>query len=328
MTGPRLGPGLEFDVIRDVLRDRPTPSGAFRVPPGDDAAVLAHGATVVSTDLSVEDIHFRRSWLEASEVGYRAAAAALSDLAAMGARATAVLASLAGPPDSAASGYLAAVGRGVAEAAESVGAVLAGGDVTRSPGPVIVDVTVLGTVDRPWLRSGARAGHDLWVTGPLGAAGGAARLLEAGEDPPVALRRAFARPRPRLDVAEALRDGGVNAALDLSDGLLPDAGQLAAASGVGVTLAWKQIPVAPGLAERFGEKEARMLALTGGEDYELLLAAGADFGRVVEELPQELAATFTRVGRVEEGDGVRVVDAGGAAIPELGSSFRHFQEGP
>ena len=127
MTAVRLGPGREFDVIRGILTDRAADTSLLQVGPGDDAAVLRTGARVLSTDLSVEDIHFRRSWLEPWEVGYRAAMAALSDLGAMGADPRAILVSLAGTPADAESGFLAEVGRGTERAAREVGAALAGG---------------------------------------------------------------------------------------------------------------------------------------------------------------------------------------------------------
>jgi len=269
------------------------------VGPGDDAAVL-DGGVVISTDLSVEDVHFRRRWITDEEIGFRAAAAALSDLAAMAANPVGVMVSMAAPRGGAVD--LEAVQRGVREAAESAGATILGGDLSRSPGPLIVDVTVLGRSDRPILRAGARPGDEVWVTGTLGGAAGAVRAWEAGEMPAETLRASFVRPTPRIAEALSLAEREVpHALIDISDGLAGDAGHLSAASGVRVVLEAGLIPVSE--AVDGGSEEGLALALHGGEDYELCFAASperldtADFER-------RFGVRVTRVGRVEEGAGV------------------------
>lgn len=323
---PGLGPGVEFDLIRRFLAPAPVAREGVRVGPGDDAAVVAGDGIVLSTDLSVEEVHFRRAWLSAREVGYRAAGAALSDLAAMAARPIGVLASLAVPPADA-GGYAAEVMEGVRAAAEAAGGTLLGGDLTRSPGPVVLDVTVVGDAASPVVRSGARAGMEVWVTGGLGAAALAVSFLLRGEEPPPAARRRFAAPEPRVREALWLAERRLPAAmLDLSDGLLGDAAHLAAASEVAIVLDSAAIPVHPALAAAgLAPAEALELAVSGGEDYELCLCAEAGAGEAVRE---EFVAVFgvglTRVGRVEAGAGVYWGGAGEERTPARRGGFQHF----
>lgn len=325
----RLGPGVEFDTIREIVEaGEGAPLPWVRVGPGDDAAVLAGANPVLSTDLSIEGVHFRRDWLTPREVGWRAAMAALSDLAAMGAEPRAVLASVAGTEADASDGTLAAVGRGVGDAAREVGAALVGGDLTRSPGPLLVDVTVVGESADPWLRSGAAPGQELWVTGVLGAAAGAVRGLIRGEAVPEAVRRPMARPRARI--AEALRlrqTGKIRAAIDLSDGLAPDAGHLAAASGVRLVLEADAVPVDPALEEWLGVDEAAALALAGGEDYELLLSADPGLDALAADLRAATGCDLRRVGRVVAGEGVVLEGPDGALRPAGAGGFAHFSGG-
>lgn len=319
-----LAPGPEFDLIRRFLTRpvRPGDRPDVRVGPGDDAAVVAGNGIALSTDMSVEGVHFRRDWLTAREIGWRAAAAALSDLAAMAARPVGVLCSLALPAEEV-DRMAVHLMDGVRSAAESVGAVLLGGDTTRSPGPVVVDVTVVGECPRPVLRSGARAGDEVWVTGALGGAAAHVDALLRGELPPSAARRAFAEPRPRTAEALWLRDRDVpTAMIDLSDGLGGDAAHLAAAAGVAIVLETGAVPLHPAIE---GTEDALRLALAGGEDYELCLTAAP--GRL-EALAAEFAAAFgvrlTRVGHVEEGDGVWTRGADGSRVSLPARGFQHF----
>src|SRR6056297_1788771 len=213
----RLGSGREFDLIRSFLAEDETLPQGVDVGPGDDAAVL-DGGWVISTDLSVEDVHFRRSWLTDEEIGYRAAAAALSDLAAMAATPIGVLVSVAAPRGGRIN--VTEVQAGVRASTRSVGAGVIGGDLSRSPGPLFIDVVVLGRAERPVSRAGARAGDELWVSGTLGTGDAAIHAWNAGAVPPEAIRARFARPAPRVELACALAAAGVpTSMLDLSDGL-------------------------------------------------------------------------------------------------------------
>mgnify|MGYP006143555235 CR=1 FL=1 len=260
----------------------------MRVGPGDDCAVVAGDGIALSTDMSVEGVHFRRDWLAPEEIGWRAAAAALSDLAAMAARPIGILVSLAAPREDAGD-YAVRVMAGCRDAVESCGGVLLGGDLTRSPGPLVVDVTVVGEAPRPVLRSGARLGEELWVTGELGGSAACVEALLDGRTPDAAARERFARPRPRVREAQWLRERGIPTAMvDVSDGLAGDAAHLSAASGVAMLLVPELIPVHPAAHERSRIRSLRR-ALGGGEDYELCFTAAAG---TVQPLVDEFEGEF------------------------------------
>ena len=327
--GPSLlGPGPEFDLIRRFLAPATAGRADVRVGPGDDCAVVAGKGIALSSDMSVEEVHFRRGWLPPEGIGYRAAAAALSDLAAVAARAIGVLASLA-VAEADAGQYAVEVMHGVRRAAESVGAVLLGGDLTRSPGPLALDVTAVGEAPHPVLRSGARVGHEVWVTGVLGGAAACVARLLAGRRPPRDAWAHFAEPRPRVLEARWLAERAIpSAMLDLSDGLLGDAGHLAAASGVAVLLVPELVPVHPAvLRETRSRRRSLAMALGGGEDYELCFTAEPGS---VEAVRRDFETRFELplqcVGRVGPGDGVWWVDAEGHRTPMEGHGFQHFPE--
>jgi thiamine-monophosphate kinase len=325
MTGRRvrLGPGAEFDLIRGFFADEGDLGPEILVGPGDDAAVL-EGGWVVTTDLAVEDVHFRRDWITDAEIGYRAGAAAISDLAAMAATPVAVLVSVACPR---ARGVdLAAVHAGLRRIAATVGADVIGGDTSRSPGPLFIDVTALGRAQRPIRRDGAEPGDEVWVTGTLGASAAAVRTWLAGGSPPGALRSAYATPIPRVDEALCLvAREVVEAMIDLSDGLAGDLGHVAAASGVRIVIETGRVPLAPAAEEAFGHEAALELALGGGEDYELAFVS--DPGVVDPEyFDRRHGIRLTRVGRVEEGEGVWL-EAGDGATRPAGGGFDHWREG-
>jgi thiamine-monophosphate kinase len=316
----RLGPGAEFDMIRRFIGSDDVLPPEVRVGPGDDAAVL-QGGWVVSTDLSVEDVHFRRDWLSDEEVGYRAGVAALSDLAAMAATPVAVLVSLAGP----ASGLdIEAVQAGVRAAAAGAGASVIGGDLARSPGPLTIDVVVLGCTAWPVLRDGAEPGDEVWVTGWLGGSAAAVQVWESGTTPSASLREAYARPRPRVEEAKWLVDREwIDALIDVSDGLAGDVGHMAAASGVQIMLNPAATPVAPAAVEALGREAALEAALHGGEDYELCFAI--DPGKVdPAAFERRFGIPLTRVGTVSEGKGVWLSEPDGSRRPLERGGFDHW----
>ncbi|TVP42347.1 MAG: thiamine-phosphate kinase [Gemmatimonadales bacterium] len=327
--GTPLGPGAEFDRIRGFL-DGLSEAPGVRVGPGDDGAVLEDG-TVLSSDLSIEGTHFRLDWVSPEEAGYRATAAALSDLAAMAARPLGVLVSVAVP----APGTLSApIMAGVRAAAAAAGAPLLGGDLTRSPGPAVVDVMVVGRADPPLLRSGARPGDELWVTGTLGAAAAALEAWGAGRTPDPRARYAFCRPVPRIEEARWLvREAGARAGLDLSDGIAGDAAHLAAASGVGIELdAEALLQVAHRLPGETGDAAlgaALRRALHGGEDFELLVVLPPGEGEArVEEFRRRFDLPLSPVGQVGVGHGVRLRPRGGAPPQPLSAGgWDHFATG-
>ncbi len=323
MTSSRLAGGAEFELIRRLTADWTDGRGEVEgvaEGPGDDAAVL-DGGWVISTDLAVEGVHFRRDWLEADEIGARAAGAALSDLAAMAAEPAGILLSMAGSGEDVASGFLEAVGKGARAVARTVGAALIGGDLSRSPGPLVVDVVALGRATSPILRSGATVGDALYVTGRLGGSAAALGCFERGERPPDELRRRFARPTPRVREARFLsRTDLVHALIDVSDGLVGDVAHLAAASGVAIEVDIDAVPIEGWVR---GSADGHR-ALTGGEDYELLFAAAP----AIERALGSFAAAFpglpvTCVGRVVEGEGVRFLNSVGSPV-DLGGGWDHF----
>ena len=296
-----LGPGIEFDLIRRFLAGGAPPGPAVELGAGDDCAVVAAPRIALSVDLSLEGVHFRREWLAPEEIGYRAAMAALSDLAAMAAAPIGVLAAL-GVPSGDLPETAAAIMAGVRRAVEECGGALLGGDLVRSLGGVVLDIVALGSAEGVVRRAGAVPGDELWVTGELGGAAAAVRAWLAGEEPSSAAREAFARPRARIAEARWLAEAGVlHAMLDLSDGLAGDLQHLAAASGVALVVEEAAVPV-HGAAAATGV--GLELALSGGEDYELCFAAPAG---VVEGMIEGFAAEFGvrlhRVGSVVAGGG-------------------------
>jgi thiamine-monophosphate kinase len=321
----RLGPGGEFDRLRAIFRQL----GPAAHELGDDCALLPIGGRTlaVSLDLSVEGVHFRTDWLTYRAIGWRAAAAALSDLAAEGADPLGVLVALGvpgprrrrdrrgrrGPPE-ARRDPAVEIAAGVGAAAASVGARVLGGDLVRSA-RYVVDVCVLGIADRPVRRRGARPGDGLWVTGRLGAAGRALAALTRGRRPPPAVFRRFAHPEPRIAAGRWLARHGAHALIDISDGLAGDAGQLAAASGVRAEIALERVPCWPGVMP--------LAAARSGEEYELLAALPRRFDdRQARAFRGATGLLLTRIGWCRAGAGVRLT-RGGRAVPAP-RGFDHF----
>ncbi len=327
MLSSALGGGAEFDLIRRFLGDRPLPaSSAVLVGPGDDCTVVAGPRLALCVDLAVEDVHFRRAWMRPEQIGARAATAALSDLAAMAAAPLGLLAAVA-LPEADARSYAGRVIDGVRTTAEDAGAALLGGDVSRSPGPLILDIAAVGSVDRPILRSGAHPGDVLWVTGALGGAASAVGAWLDGEEPSTPARAAFLHPVARWREAIWLaRRATIHALIDLSDGLAGDAGHIAAASGVRIALDAAAIPVHEAAAA-LGAARGLERALHGGEDYELLMATprGA-IDEIVAEFTRAFGTPLTRVGDVVEGEGVALRTQAGDQ--EIAGGFDHFRESP
>src|SRR3989442_2158407 len=309
-----LGPGGEFDRLRAIF----SRLGAAARDLGDDAALVRLGGTTlaVSIDLSLEGVHFRTDWLSFKDIGWRATAAALSDLAAEGARPIGVLVALGIPSDDGRRTTYDAVDimAGVGAAARSVGARVLGGDLARSP-RYLVDVCVLGIAERPVRRSGAHPGDGLWVTGRLGGAGLALVALRAGRRLAPALRRRFARPTPRIAEGRWLARRGARAMIDISDGLAGDAGHLAAASGVGVAIELERVPCWPGVTP--------LAAVRSGEEYELLVAMPRRFGNAgARAVGRGTGLPLTRIGACIAGRGVRMTHDGRPITPPPG--FDHF----
>jgi thiamine-monophosphate kinase len=315
-----LGPGREFDRIRQIARAL----GRRAVELGNDCALLpaGSGTLALSTDTSVEGVHFRLDWLTLAEVGWRAAAAALSDLAAAGVEPAGLLAATVVPPSASDEDLVSLMG-GIGAAGVSVGAPVIGGDL--SSGPLwMVTITVLGRGPAPLTRAGARPGDGVWVTGTLGGSRAALEAWRRGATPAPDARVAFAHPQPRIAAGRWLADHGAHAMLDLSDGLAGDAPHLAAASQVSLDLTLESLPVAPSTiseAQRL-ELPVQQFAAEGGEDYELLVALPVEFGAVqVADFERACGIALTRIGSVGVGSGVQTRLAG---RPLALRGFDHF----
>ena len=297
-----LGPGKEFDRIRAILARVEEISGDVSEI-GDDCALIPLGSTTValSIDSSVENVHFRTDWLDFKEIGFRAAGAALSDLAAEGATPVGVLVSLGLPAPNGTKGNGADPGveimAGVATMVHNLQATVLGGDLVRSD-RYVVDVCVVGTVDRPVRRSGAREGDALWVTGYLGGAALALEGLRSGKPLPDALRNRYSCPEPRIAAGRWLAIQGATAMIDISDGLAADAQHLSAASGVGLEINLEHIPCWEGV-------EA-LAAVASGEEFELLLTMPPTFDAAsASTFRAETGIELTRIGTCLRGSGGR-----------------------
>lgn len=282
-----MGDGAEFDLIRSMVARW----GSLARGIGDDAALLdvpAGHRLVASVDAAVDGVHFRRAWLTPAEIGYRATAAAMSDLAAMAATPIAVLVALSLPTAWLES--ITEVAEGIGEMTKAAGAIIAGGNVTRAP-VFSITTTVLGSVAQPLERSGARARDRIYVTGSLGGPGAALRAFNAGRMPDEAHHRRFGHPVPRLAEARWLGRAGATAAIDISDGLLADLGHLAAASRVRLSIDLDRLPVVAG--------EDALTAAGSGEEYELAIAARGPIDAAAFE--REFGVPLTEIGVAVEG---------------------------
>ncbi len=265
----------EFGLVDHVTRivKEVAPGEDVLVGPGDDAAVLRvrRGHVVVSTDLMVEGRHFRRDWADAADVGHRAAAQNLSDINAMGGRATWLTVGFAGPAALPARWALDFV-RGFAEECATVGAGVVGGDVTSSE-KIAIAVTVIGACTvSPVLRSGARPGDVVALCGRQGWAAGGLAVLGRGFRSPRVLVDAYRRPQPPYDAGPLAADAGATAMIDVSDGLLADATHVARASGVGIDLTSATLEVPDPLVAVASATGADPLSFVigGGDDHALL----------------------------------------------------------
>lgn len=318
----------EFDLIARYFT-RPAPDGVLGV--GDDCALfpVPPGQQVAtSTDLLIEGRHFFPD-VDPQALGHKALAVNLSDLAAMGARPIGCLLGLALPGVD--ETWLAAFARGFQALADTHACPLIGGDTTRAPqGLLAISVTVFGAVapGQALRRAAAQPGDDIWVSGELGAADIAYRLLDRQlpADPLrlAATRAALERPRPRVELGLALA-GLARAGIDISDGLLQDLGHILAASGVAAELRYDALPVAAALAGLPSEA-VRRAVLGGGDVYELCFTADPAHRQAIAQAARDAGAPVSRIGRIQAGQGLRVLDADGAPLGDLPGGFDHFSD--
>jgi thiamine-monophosphate kinase len=291
---------------------------------GDDCAVLrlprGH-ELLVTTDFSLEGIHFLRGWHPAESVGHRCLTRGLSDIAAMGGEPLAAFLSLAVPRELPQT-WVRQFTRGLLRLAEQHGVILAGGDTAESPQGILADIVVVGSVPKGQaiLRSGARPGDRIFVSGELGGSMAALRQRKGKKKAAIEGYRRHFCPQPRVALGRALREQKlVSAMIDTSDGLSTDLSHICEESGVGAEIDAERIPRA-----RVAKPEREVdleLALHGGEDYELLFTVPAG-----KPIPARIAeAKLTQIGRITRARGMVVRDASGAAGPLEPQGWEHFR---
>jgi len=314
-------PLREKQLIERIRREAGRLSPRAGIGIGDDCAVLrlppGHEA-LVTTDFSLEGVHFRREWHPAHAVGHRCLARGLSDVAAMGGTPRAAFLSLALPealPQSWVNDFVT----GMLALARRYSVPLAGGDTAQSPGRILADIVVLGSVPagQSILRSGAKPGHLVYVTGTLGAGLADLRQLEQGKKLRPGRHRKHFYPEPRVAVGRALREKELaSAMIDISDGFSTDLSHICEESKTGAIIYADSLPVARGLG-----KEGLQFALHGGDEYELLFTAPPD-----RRIPNQIAGVaITKVGEIVRGGKMRLVCHDGSQEPLIARGWQHFE---
>jgi thiamine-monophosphate kinase len=305
-----LGPGKEFDIVRTLLSE--WGKSAHHI--GDDAAIVEvppGEKLVITTDTSVDGVHFRREWLNHFEIGYRATAAALSDLAAMGARPLGIVIALTLPEADRLEAR--ALATGIREGASAVLCPIVGGDLSSGK-TLSLTITALGSVARPLSRAGAKAGQRVYVTGSLGGPAAAVRAWQEEREPAEQDRARFANPIPRIEPAVWLAERGATSAIDISDGLIADLGHVAAASKVCIEIDVDRIPHVDGVSS--------LQAANSGEEYEIVVTSPAID---TEGFAAEFGLALTEIGRVVAGpSGVELLRSGKRISAPPG--FDHFRD--
>ena len=305
-----VGETGEFGLIDRIKRYLPTgPSVVEGI--GDDCAVVRlHGRTYLATcDLALEGVHFRTDYSSGEDIGYKAAVSNLSDIAAMGGNPLFAVVSFACPPETSAA-FCEDISKGLSRAMSSYGAVIVGGDTTECPDRIVLDVALIGeAIDGIYQkRNGARAGDVLAVTGHLGLSNTGLHALQHGHEAE-SLIEAHRRPRPRVNEGKWLgRHTAVRAMIDISDGLVSDAGHLARQAGLGVEIRRDDLLVHPDLKAYATHHDPTEFILRGGEDYELAFVLDGDTAAVaIDHFHQEFRTPVSIIGAfTDEWEGVRV----------------------
>ncbi|QJR14725.1 thiamine-phosphate kinase [Usitatibacter palustris] len=322
MTTPKLS--SEFDLIARHFT-RPAANAVLGV--GDDAALIdvSNGMDLaVSTDTMVSGTHFFPD-VDPENLGHKALAVNLSDMAAMGAMPHWAMLALTLP--SVDHDWLAAFAKGFFDLAEEFDVSLVGGDTTR--GPLALTVTIMGEVPAgaALKRTGAKVGNDIWVSGRIGDAAlsvahrrGKLKLDDA--DLQETIMRLY-EPTPRVQLGQALR-GMATSAIDISDGLLSDLGHVCRLSKVGAKVDLSAIPLSPIGAKYVGTPEGLNAVVAGGDDYELCFTANPNSRDSIEDLTNMLGVQITRIGQIHRGKGVSLMGTDGKPVPVDGGGFDHF----
>lgn len=318
----------EFELIRQFFSAKSPHCDDVVLGVGDDAAVLQvpDGMELVATvDTQVEGVHFPTG-LPAEDIGHRALAVSLSDLAAMGAKPAWALLALTLPEAN--EKWLSSFVRGFFALSNRHGVALVGGNLAR--GPLNVTVTAHGFVPRgtALTRHGAKPGDHIYITGELGVAAAGLRLIQNGIEAPAGerLRVRFARPEPRITAGLALH-GLASACIDISDGFFADLVHILQSSGAGAEVNVDGLPLAPEAVELLGRAEARQLAFAGGDDYELCFSIPPSQTAQLNERLRKLNCPVTQVGVVTAEKSLRCLQTDGTRwVPDADTSgYRHFE---
>lgn len=320
--------GSEFEIIKRFFVEANYPlENDLILGPGDDCAILKLGPRqrlCFSIDTLVAGIHFPAT-ASAELIAHRSLAVNVSDLAAMGASASVFMLALTIPEFD--ENWLQEFSLTLAGCARKYAIALAGGDLTR--GPLSLTIQVTGTLpdDLALTRSGAHIDDDIYVTGFLGDAAAGLSILQRQDNPDSAeenyLYRRYAFPEPRVAAGQALLRLA-NSAIDLSDGLLGDLAHITDSSGSGARLYTHQIPLSPQLLASFDGNEALQYALSGGDDYELCFTAHKRNRAAIDKLARDSGLAMTRIGKIVTGKQIRCVDDSGKEVSVNAAGYRHF----
>lgn len=298
---------------------------------GDDTAawLCDDSVNLATTDCLVQDVHFRLDMTTWKELGWKSLAISLSDIAAMGGVPIYVLVSLGLPGDTDVDN-VSELYHGITELGNRFGVSVIGGNISSSA-TAFITTTVFGSAtdrDRILTRSAAKPGELIAITGRLGAAAAGLEMLKQKMKPDAetdnSLRQAFLHPYPHIAEGQLLAENGVKAAMDISDGLIADLGHLCKSSLVGAKVFVDSIPIHPAVSEAFGDKALEM-ALSGGEDYELLFTATSD---IIEEIKAKASVPITVIGEIipDEAGIINIIDSGNKPYKTTVTGWQHFAE--